>query len=201
MSARWTIAELAERVADSLAGSAGEPVGGQASARVRELPDARTIRWYQTTGLVDRPAALRGRTALYEHRHLAQLVAIKRLQAAGRSLAAIQAELAGLSTPELERIAQLPPSDEAEPNGPVRPRFWSAPPAPPSEPEPEPPRPVGLGAVHGVRLDGGVLLVLDHPTRVPDETDLEAVRTAARPLLAALEQHGLVPRTNTEEPR
>jgi DNA-binding transcriptional MerR regulator len=100
----WTLDELTERVGTALA------VGyhGQPSGRVRDLPDRRAIRWYTTIGLVDRPAAIRGRTAMYGPRHLLQLVAIKRLQAQGRSLVAIQAELAGATDAQLARVAQLP---------------------------------------------------------------------------------------------
>ncbi len=105
----WTIEELAERVADALA--AGYP--GQSNGRVREVPDRRTIRWYATIGLVDRPAAMRGRTALYGRRHLLQLVAIKRLQAGGRSLAEIQDQLLGADDSALERFASLPASARA----------------------------------------------------------------------------------------
>lgn len=196
MSALWTISELAERVAASLA----DDSGGQPSARVRELPDPRTIRWYQTTGLVDRPAALRGRTALYGHRHLLQLVAIKRLQAAGRSLSVIQAELAGMSSTELALIASMPadPAPAADDHTAVRPRFWATPPA---TPEPEPAAPAPADLVSTVRLGPGVLLVLDPSTRALDHTDLEAVRTAAGPLLDLLRRRDLVPRTHSEEPR
>ena len=102
--APWTLAELTDRVAEALA------VGyrGQRSGRVRDVPDQRAIRWYTTLGLVDRPAAMRGRTALYGRRHLLQLVAIKRLQAEGRSLAEVQVELAAAGDERLERIARLP---------------------------------------------------------------------------------------------
>src|ERR671931_1528625 len=102
--APWTLAELTDRVAEALA------VGyrGQRSGRVRDVPDRRAIRWYTTLGLVDRPAAMRGRTALYRRRHLLQLVAIKRLQAEGRSLAEVQVELAAATDERLERIARLP---------------------------------------------------------------------------------------------
>src|ERR671932_10436 len=86
----WTLDELCAQVALALAAD----YAGQASGRVREVPDRRTIRYYTTLGLVDRPAAVRGRTALYGRRHLLQLVAIKRLQAEGRSLADVQVELA-----------------------------------------------------------------------------------------------------------
>jgi DNA-binding transcriptional MerR regulator len=103
---RWTLDELAERVDAALA------VGyaGQSSGRVRAVPDRRAIRWYTTIGLIDRPVAHRGRTALYGQRHLLQLVAVKRLQARGLPLVAIQQELAGATDTQLERVASLPAS-------------------------------------------------------------------------------------------
>src|SRR5919202_6540270 len=85
-----TLDELTAQVALALA----VDYPGQPSGRVRDVPDARTVRYYTTLGLVDRPAAMRGRTALYARRHLLQLVAVKRLQAQGRSLADVQVELA-----------------------------------------------------------------------------------------------------------
>src|SRR3954452_25582106 len=87
----WTIDELAARVSGAL----GDGYAGAPNGRVRDLPDARSIRWYATIGLVDRPAAMRGRTALYGPRHLLQLVAVKRRQAEGRTIAEIQQELTG----------------------------------------------------------------------------------------------------------
>jgi hypothetical protein len=104
----WTLDQLAERVGAALS----VDYDGQASGRVREVPDQRAIRYYTTIGLVDRPAAMRGRTALYARRHLLQLVAIKRLQASGLSLARIQRELAGATDAQLERVARVPPLDE-----------------------------------------------------------------------------------------
>ena len=83
--------ELVERVRRALAAE----YPGAPNGRVREAPDRRAIRWYTTTGLVDRPLGMRGRTALYGPRHLLQIVAVKRRQADGRSLADIQAELGG----------------------------------------------------------------------------------------------------------
>ena len=76
---RWTLDELAERVDVALT----VDYAGPPSARVRAVPDRRAIRWYTTIGLIDRPVAHRGRTALYGPRHLLQLVAVKRLQASG----------------------------------------------------------------------------------------------------------------------
>ncbi len=195
----WTIEELAERVADALA--AGYP--GQPSARVREVPDRRTIRWYTTTGLVDRPAAMRGRTALYNRRHLLQLVAIKRLQAQGRSLADIQEHLLNADDRTLEDVAALPPTTAGSTGGrteaPARARFWAAPAAPAEAAEavrldghaPPPARPAprrdSTTVVPAIRLDG-VTLLLDSAHRTPTPGELAALRTAAAPLLDLLHQ-------------
>ncbi|WP_433497104.1 MerR family transcriptional regulator [Sphaerimonospora sp. CA-214678] len=109
MDETWTIGELAGRAAALLApprpgidGTAG------GDGRVREVPNERLIRWYTTIGLLDPPLARRGRVALYGRRHLLQLVAVKRRQADGLSIAAIQAELAGATDAMLQRIAALP---------------------------------------------------------------------------------------------
>jgi DNA-binding transcriptional MerR regulator len=107
---RWTLDELAERVETAL----GVDYHGQASGRVRPVPDRRAIRWYTTIGLIDRPAGHRGRTALYGPRHLLQLVAVKRLQASGLPLVSIQQELAGASDTQLARVARLPGSAAGE---------------------------------------------------------------------------------------
>src|SRR5690606_2726540 len=110
MSDTWTIGELAERAADALRGHA-QPVNG----RVREVPGARLIRWYTTIGLVDPPLTRRGRIALYGRRHLLQLVAVKRLQAQGMSIARIQVALAGATDAALEATAGLPGHRTAAP--------------------------------------------------------------------------------------
>jgi hypothetical protein len=123
----WTLDQLAEQVEGALAVG----YGGATSGRVRSVPDRRAIRWYATIGLIDRPAGMRGRTALYGARHLLQLVAIKRRQAAGRSLAEIQAELTGATDATLREIAQLPEGTQlpVPPPPAATPRarsFWSA---------------------------------------------------------------------------
>jgi hypothetical protein len=98
-----TIDDLSTAVAAALAdGYAGAP-----NARVREVPDRRTIRYYTTLGLIDRPAEMQGRTAFYGRRHLLQLVAIKKLQARGRSLAEVQQALTGLTDTALARVAEI----------------------------------------------------------------------------------------------
>jgi DNA-binding transcriptional MerR regulator len=203
IEASWTLDELAERVDAALA------VGydGQPSGRVRDVPDRRAIRWYTTIGLVDRPAAHRGRTAMYGQRHLLQLVAVKRLQARGLPLVAIQQELAGATDTQLARVARLPTTGTAPPPG--RPMALAADreagQRPRVEPGPVPgvarqasfwrERPTtsvadGVASLRGVRLGERATLLLD-PVRPLDQADLDAILDAARPLLDALRARGL----------
>lgn len=131
MEGPWTILELAERAAESLAAipsaDDGTPPGpARANGRIRDVPNERLVRWYVTVGLVDPPLSRRGRVAQYGRRHLLQLVAVKRRQAEGRSLAEIQAELAGATDEALAAVARVPdarPGPEALPAAPAR--FWA----------------------------------------------------------------------------
>ena len=228
MDESWTILELAELAAEALAtpgavgpdGHAGSdgPDGGldsgsaRANGRVRDVPNERLIRWYGTVGLVDPPLSRRGRVASYGRRHLLQLVAVKRRQAQGRSLAEIQAELAGATDAALAAVAQVPalrpaiaeggsgPATGARPATGTRPaRFWAR--------QPEQPVAAGeastadtdsgerdvpvAGLVHGIRLAPGVMLLLDGADREPGPRDLTEIANAARPLLRELASRGL----------
>lgn len=78
-----------------------EPENGQ----VRALPDERTLRWYGTIGLLDRPLSYRGRTALYGERHLLQVLSIKRLQLRGVAIAEIQQLLLNAEDATLAGVA------------------------------------------------------------------------------------------------
>jgi hypothetical protein len=197
--ASWTLDELVRRVA---AGLADPAYPGAPNGRVRDLPDRRVIRWYTTTGLVDRPT-MQGRTALYSPRHLLQIVAVKRRQAEGRSLADIQAELAGATDETLRKVAAVP--DElmaAEPAGaegpapsPVRrQRFWAEPPAG-AEPVANGDGTDSVTKLAAVSLPGGALLLLPAGSGGggrPDQDDIDAIRAAARPLLELLAERGLL---------
>jgi hypothetical protein len=184
----WTIDELSALVAEALVVDYPGPPNG----RARVVPDQRTIRWYATIGLLDRPTATRGRTALYDRRHLLQLVAIKRLQAVGHTLADVQQRLVGATDSTLTQIARLPVA--ATPNGKVaqpaplsRDRFWVAGPTPPTS-----------TLVHGVRLADGVTVMFD-AGRVPTRDDIAAIEAAAGPLLDVLRQRGLNPEGNAHD--
>jgi DNA-binding transcriptional MerR regulator len=102
-----TLAELVATVPTLLA----DGYQGVRSGRIRDLPDERTVRWYQSVGILDRPSGFRGRAALYGRRHLVQIAVIKRLQAAGFSLESIQGGLAGKTDGELARSLELPLRD------------------------------------------------------------------------------------------
>jgi DNA-binding transcriptional MerR regulator len=75
----------------------------QADRRVSAAPDARTVRYYTTLGLLD-PPAIQGRQARYGRRHVLQLAAIKALQSRRLSLDEIQARLYGKSDAELRAL-------------------------------------------------------------------------------------------------
>jgi hypothetical protein len=199
--------ELVERVREALAAE----YPGAPNGRVRDVPDRRAIRWYTTIGLIDRPLGMRGRTALYGPRHLQQLVAIKRRQAEGRSLAQIQAEFTWLTPGGLSDASRVPEhlltADGPPPDAPgaARHRFWTDRPTidPADVPMPVPaPVPVPAPAsapvhrvtetaapVHGVSLGGGAILLLPHPVADRDRAEIAA---AAAPLLDLLETRGLI---------
>jgi DNA-binding transcriptional MerR regulator len=230
MDEPWTIVELAELAAEALArsgtlgldtsattrGAEGEldegPEAGppRANGRVRDIPNERLIRWYGTVGLVDPPLSRRGRVARYGQRHLLQLVAVKRRQAEGKSLAEVQAELAGLTDEALAAIAGVPAlGPAAERQGSSRPvagattpaagpgRFWAREPHQPLARAPA----TGAdqnggdgrtaGLVYGIRLAPGVTLLLDEPGREPGPDDMTRIVNAARPLLEELASRGL----------
>ncbi|NMO51543.1 MerR family transcriptional regulator [Actinoplanes sp. TBRC 11911] len=178
--------ELVEKVREALAAE----YPGAPNGRVRDVPDRRAIRWYTTIGLVDKPLGMRGRTALYGPRHLQQLVAIKRLQAEGRSLAQIQADFTWLSPEGLGEVSQVPQALMAD-TGALGPelsgrhaRFWADAPAPGVTAV----SPAGARAVTAVPLDGGVILLVPQTLNDRDRADVTA---AAAPLIALLAARGL----------
>ena len=105
-----------------------------ADGRVRAAPDVRTIRYYQSIGLVDRPLRYDGRRAVYGRRHLLQAVVVKLLQGEGLSLAQIQTALQGAPTPKLEAAVReaLEAGPSGETSGPTPPVS----PSPPVVPTP-----------------------------------------------------------------
>jgi hypothetical protein len=138
---------------------------------------------------------MRGRTAHYGRRHLAQVVAIKRLQTAGKSLAEIQAlwptiddatlaSLSGVAAPRptiararagfwREAPAAAPVADAATSSAPARPRATP-----------------GAALSLTLTLAPGITLAIAVPPdgRPLSAQDVQALHAAAAPLLTALAQ-------------
>jgi DNA-binding transcriptional MerR regulator len=192
--ARWTLGELVAEVGKALE-SLPPPKNGQ----IRAVPDERTIRYYATLGLLDRPLEMRGRTALYGRRHVAQVAAIKRMQAAGRSLSEIQALWPSLDDATLARLTGIAVDPAPRAGGgelkakAARLEFWKRTPMPstPSPAQAPTPQPVELRIELAANLSLVVAIAADrHLSLQP--SDLRALRWAAAPLVAELAQRGLI---------
>ncbi|HEY5950022.1 MAG TPA: MerR family transcriptional regulator [Kofleriaceae bacterium] len=202
MSETWTLSELVVEAANRL-----EALPPPKNGQVRAVPDERTIRYYATIGLLDRPAAMRGRTALYGRRHLAQVVAIKRMQAAGRSLAEIQTLWPTLDDVTLTRMSGVQvTSGKARA---ARKEFWKreadvtsqpAQPAPRFESR-KPPAPTTISVALGNHASIVIALPEDAAISL-SPADVRALRAAAAPLVAELANRGLIapPEGTLEEP-
>ncbi len=127
--------------------------------RVASSVDARTIRFYQTLGILPKPRYT-GRRASYGPEHLVRVLAAKQLQAEGYSLAQVQSSLPQRSTDDLLRalIAKARSATEAPP----------------------PLRSDAPSTTHllSVRLAEGVTVLID-PARVVDPITLAQVLAAA----------------------
>ncbi|HEY1555896.1 MAG TPA: MerR family transcriptional regulator [Kofleriaceae bacterium] len=186
----WTLPELVAEAARRIA-ALPAPKNGQ----VRAVPDERTIRYYAALGLLDRPAAMKGRVGLYGARHLAQVVAIKRLQSSGKSLAEIEALWPTLDDGSLSRMTGV--AIEKRSTG-ARAEFWKKGPRAsdlgPRTPDAEGPKSevrsprseVPLLSIQArLELAPGVTLLLAPPPHL-SPSDLRAIRAAAEPLIAEL---------------
>jgi DNA-binding transcriptional MerR regulator len=179
------VAEVGRRIAALPA-----PKNGQ----VRAVPDERTVRYYGTIGLLDRPVATRGRTAIYGRKHLAQVIAIKRMQMLGRSLAEIQALWPTMDDETLGRMAGVQLAQTAQRQ--ARKEFWkSAPPVgatPVPVPMPAPAPPLSRAAEIQIPLAGNVVLTIALPDDAAlTSADLRAIRAAAAPLMDELARRQL----------
>ena len=211
----WTIHQLSAEVERALA----VDYEGSRNGRVRDIPDLRTIRYYTTAGLLERPAEMRGRTALYGRRHLLQLVAIKKLQVRGLSLTQVQERIAGATDATLRRLAGWRAEADVEMNADSAPSpgtgrnvaaspFWKSLPAPvPTRPQtidesserkaakPERSSPVPsyeeMTSLQAIGLADHVMLLVD-PARPIDRQELPAIRKAAAPLIRYLRKQKLI---------
>jgi DNA-binding transcriptional MerR regulator len=184
----WTFGELHAKAEAILIAQEISPESG----RVRTVPDERTLRYYTTIGLLAGPTALKGRKAYYSRIHLAQIVAIKRLQALGMSLAQVQQELAGATSGELEAMAALPeplPETVAPVAAAPARDFWREIAADR--------RPASAARRSGswAELAPGVVILLPAGPALSAET-FQILSQAAAPLAEALHRQGLDPSRN-----
>jgi DNA-binding transcriptional MerR regulator len=129
--------------------------------RIQAVPDARTLRFYQSTGLLDRPLRYDGRVAKYGWRHLLQVVAVRALQAQGMSLAQVQAALAGATQDELEHMLESTATVEVVA-------------------APVSPRPAPVVALIAVELAPGVIVTVDSRMHPDPQRTIQRLRRAIR---------------------
>jgi succinyl-CoA:acetate CoA-transferase len=77
---------------------------GQSRHKVTEVPTGRTLRYYVTMGLIDRPLGYEGTRARYGFRHFLQVLSIKALQARYLPLRKVRSMITGRTDGELEGV-------------------------------------------------------------------------------------------------
>ena len=91
------LADAAERILRSAGPSQGK-------GTVTEYPNARTIRYYLTEGLLPQPMDKRGPTSIFGYGHLLTLLVIKKLQSDGLPINVIKTLIAYKDATELEAL-------------------------------------------------------------------------------------------------
>jgi hypothetical protein len=174
------------------------------NGQVRAIPDERTIRYYAAIGLLDRPAAMRGRTALYGLMHLAQVVAIKRMQSSGKTLAEIQelwttiddatlARMSGVALPARSRTSRRDFwKRDVEGAGVAKPIAATDAPRAFVMADANVSRPVANAVELRIELTPGAFLTISVADGVSvSAADVRALRAAAAPLATELANRGL----------
>jgi len=159
------LAPLVSAVGELLAAIAPELGDDRVSSR----PDARTLRYYQSLGILDRPLRHDGREAVYGYRHLLQAVATKLLQSEGLSLGQIQRALAGRTTDVLEAAVVEALAGASVVTARMS-SSWGGGGSPPATPPPSPPVDSGAAPARALvtrEVAPGVLVTVD-PRLVPD---------------------------------
>ena len=164
-----------------------EALPAPSNGQVRAVPDERNLRYYTTLGLLDRPHAMRGRTALYGARHAAQVIAIKRMQVAGKSLAEITELWSTIDDVTLARMSGIALPSATARSG-ARAPFWKA--TSDQRPVISDQRPVisdqrPATSELRIALADDLILALQLGVAAPS-LDLDRLRAAAAPLLLEL---------------
>ncbi|MBU3728646.1 MAG: MerR family transcriptional regulator [Phycisphaerales bacterium] len=162
-----TLDQAVERANALLAAATSAQVDG----RVRPTLDARTVRYYQTLGIVPPPRRAGGRRAVYRSTHLVRAVMTKLLQAGGARLADIAPRLERRSDQDLwQQVGDLLQSGSTGAAAQM--------PKPQAEPEAEPVRSASGSPtpLHAATILPGVHLLIEaSASHDPDEL-LHAMR-------------------------
>jgi DNA-binding transcriptional MerR regulator len=157
-----TLAQAVDR-ANALLSAATRP---QRDGRVRPTLDARTMRYYQTLGIVPPPRRAGGRRAVYRSTHLVRAVTTKLLQVGGDRLHSIAARLANQPDQDLwQQVGDMLQSGSSD--APTATSHGSVP-AAADDREPQPP-------VAATILPGVHLLIEEKASDDPEEL-LDAMR-------------------------
>ena len=175
-----TLDDLAARANAVLEAMGLEVTDGRAATRI----DSRTVRFYQTIGLLPKPE-YEGRRALYSLTHLLRLVAAKRLQSEGHTLTQIQNALPLRSDGQLLRAlgdlhADSPNAAKSARTG--APRAATSASSPTSASSASPTHPTELRAF---TLAKGVTLVIDPAVARSTSLDPDALAAAIASVLSA----------------
>jgi DNA-binding transcriptional MerR regulator len=110
--APMTLDQAVERANALLSAATSAPRDG----RVRPTLDARTMRYYQTLGIVPPPRRAGGRRAVYRSTHLVRAVTTKLLQAGGLRLQDIAARIAQQADQDLwQQVGDMLQSGSSDP--------------------------------------------------------------------------------------
>jgi DNA-binding transcriptional MerR regulator len=173
-----TLDDLAARANAVLEAMGLEVTDGRAATRI----DSRTVRFYQTIGLLPKPE-YEGRRALYSLTHLLRLVAAKRLQSEGHTLTQIQNALPLRSDAQLLRAlgdlhADSPNAASSARTGASRTATSAS--SPTSAPTPTHPT-----ELRAFTLAKGVTLVIDPAVARSTSLDPDALAAAIASVLSA----------------
>lgn len=133
------VAELATQAAKILA----ESGPAQARGTVTELPDERTVRYYQTEGLLSPAEDKQGTASVFSYRHLLELLVVKKLQSEHLPIRKIRSLVDGRTERELERLlgSEGSAAVKNEALSYLEKLLMQPPPSPPSN-QPPPPQPM-----------------------------------------------------------
>lgn len=88
----------------------------QERGTVKDVIDERTVRYYQSEGLLETPTEKRGPASVYEYKHLLALIVIKHLQSADLPIRKIRRIIRGMSEWNLTELLASTPTLSRKPS-------------------------------------------------------------------------------------